>query len=73
MRSGVSISVSAADRRRLEAIVADRNSAQKHVWRARIILFTDDGLGTSAIMRETGVSVWSRDEMVGICSEAVRL
>ena len=31
MRSGVSISVSAADRRRLEAIVADRNTPQKHV------------------------------------------
>jgi hypothetical protein len=30
--------VSAADRARLEAIVADRNRAQKHVARARIIL-----------------------------------
>ena len=28
----------AADRARLEAIVADRNSPQKHVWRARIVL-----------------------------------
>ena len=37
MRTGVSVSVSTADRRRLEAIVADRNTAQKHVWRARII------------------------------------
>ncbi len=44
MRSGVSISVSAADRRRLEAIVADRNTVQKRVWRARIELLTADGL-----------------------------
>ena len=29
------IEVSAADRERLERIVADRNSPQKHVWRAR--------------------------------------
>ncbi|MEM1385734.1 MAG: IS630 family transposase [Pseudomonadota bacterium] len=61
MRSGISIAVSAADRRRLEAIVTDRNSAQKHLWRARIILLTDDGFGTAAIMREAGVSktcVW---------------
>jgi transposase len=65
MRSGVSISVSPADRRRLEAIVADRKSAQKHVWRARIILLTDDGLGTAAVMREAGVSktcVWRWQE-----------
>lgn len=61
MRSGVSISVSPVDRRRLEAIVADRKSAQKHVWRARIVLLTDDGHGTAAIIREAGVSktcVW---------------
>jgi transposase len=61
MRSGISISVSAADRRRLEAIVAGRNSPQKHVWRARIVLLTSDGLGTNAIMAATGTSkptVW---------------
>jgi len=65
MRSGVSISVSPADRRRLEAIVGDRKSAQKHVWRARIVLLTDDGHGTAAIMREAGVSktcVWRWQE-----------
>ena len=42
MRTGVTISVSAADRRRLEAIVADRNTVQKHAWRARIVLLTRD-------------------------------
>ena len=35
MREGISIEVSAADRRRLERVVADRNSPQKHVWRRR--------------------------------------
>jgi transposase len=65
MRSGISVSVSAADRRRLETIVADRNTPQKHVWRARIILFTSDGLGTNAIMAATGKSktcVWRWQE-----------
>jgi transposase len=65
MRSGISISVSAADRRRLETIVADRNTPQKHVWRARIMLLTADGLGTNAIMAATGKSkttVWRWQE-----------
>ena len=65
MRSGISISVSAADRRRLETIVADRNRAQKHVWRARIVLLTADGLGTNAVMAATGKSkttVWRWQE-----------
>jgi hypothetical protein len=44
MRKGIEIDVSATDCARLEAIVADRNSPQKHVWRARIILATADGL-----------------------------
>ena len=35
MREGITVEVSAADRARLEAIVADRNSPQKHVWRAQ--------------------------------------
>ena len=40
MRKDVVVDVSAADRARLEAIVADRNSRQKHVWRARIVVLT---------------------------------
>ena len=40
MREGINIVVSAADRERLAAVVPDRNSPQKHVWRARIILAT---------------------------------
>ena len=61
MRNGISISVSSADRRRLEAIVASRNTAQKHVWRARIVLLSAEGVGTNAIMAATGKSkttVW---------------
>jgi hypothetical protein len=45
----------------LGAVAANRNSPQKHVWRASIILLTADGLGTNAIMRGTGRSksvVW---------------
>jgi len=56
MREGITVEVSAADRARLEAVVADRNSPQKHVWRAGIILATADGAGTVEIMRRTGKS-----------------
>src|SRR4051794_41699519 len=61
MREGINVEVSAADRACLEAVVADRNSPQKHVWRARIVLATADGAGTGEIMRRTGKSkpcVW---------------
>ena len=62
---GISISLGEADRRRLEAIAADRNTPQKHVWRARIVLLTADGVGTNAIMAATGKSkttVWRWQE-----------
>src|SRR5690349_18036390 len=65
MREGISVEVSAADRARLEAVVADRNSPQKHVWRAGIILATADGCGTAEIIRRTGKSkpcVWRWQE-----------
>jgi transposase len=61
MRAGITVEVSAADRARLEAVAAGRNSPQKHVWRARIILATAEGLGTNAIVHRTGKSkpcVW---------------
>jgi hypothetical protein len=48
--------VSPADRARLEGIVADRNSASKHVWRANIVLATADGLGTNAIILKTAIN-----------------
>jgi len=65
MRTGIVIHVSTTDRTRLEAVVADRNSPQKHVWRARIILLTASGCGTNEIMREAGVAktaVWRWQE-----------
>ena len=65
MREGISIEVSAADLERLAAVVVDRNSPQKHVWRARIILATAEGCGTAEIMRRAGVSkpcVWRWQE-----------
>jgi len=61
MRTGISLSITAADLDRLHALVKDRNAPQKHVWRAQIVLLTVEGLGTSAIMRETAKSktcVW---------------
>ena len=54
MRRGITLTVDAADRARREAVVADRNRSQKHVWRARIILLTADGVGTTGIERRTG-------------------
>jgi transposase len=65
MRKGITIDVSAADRARLEAVVADRSSPQKHVWRARIVLLTSEEVGTVEIMRRTGKSktaVWRWQE-----------
>src|SRR5512134_2823551 len=65
MRKGITTEVSAADRVRLEAVVADRNSPQKYVWRARIVLLTADGHGTNEIMRRTAKSktaVWRWQE-----------
>ena len=54
MRAGIVVNVTPGDRRRLEAIVGDRNAPQKHVWRAKIILATADGCGTAEIMRRSG-------------------
>ena len=65
MQTGISIDVNPVSRAHLDAIVADRNSPQKHVWRARIVLLTADGAGTAEIMRLAGVSktaVWRWQE-----------
>jgi transposase len=73
MRAGIVVNVTPADRRRLEAIVADRNAPQKHVWRANIILATANGCGTAEIMRRSGKSkpvVWRWQERFmaeGVC------
>jgi transposase len=65
MRRGIAFEVTASDRARLEAIVADRNRPQKHVWRAKIILLSHAGYGTAGIMRRTGKAktcVWRWQE-----------
>ena len=62
MRAGIVVNVTRADRLRLEAIIADRSTPQKHVWRANVILATADGCGTAEIMRRSGKSkpvVWT--------------
>jgi transposase len=61
MRTGISITVKPSDRKRLKAISKNRNTPQKHVWRAEIVLLSAGGLGTNEIMRRTGkakTSVW---------------
>lgn len=65
MRTGITVDVTAADRVRLDAVIADRNSPQKHVWRARIVLLSANGHGTAEIMRLTGKAkacVWRWQE-----------
>jgi transposase len=65
MRTGITITLEDADRRRLEAIATDRNAPQKHVWRCRIVLLSADGVGTNAIMAATGTAkttVWRWQE-----------
>src|SRR6202044_319180 len=65
MRTAILIELNAADRTRLEAIAADRNSPQKHVWRSRIVLLTAAGLTTTEVMRQAGVAktcVWRWQE-----------
>ena len=61
MRSGVEVRLMPEDRIRLERIVAERNTRQKHVWGARIVLLSAAGVGTMEIVRRTGQSkptVW---------------
>src|SRR3984885_15337411 len=68
MRTGIVVEVSPADQVRLQAVVTDRNSPQKHVWRAKIVLLTADGHGTAEIMRRTGKAktvIWRWQERFG--------
>src|SRR3712207_6596001 len=61
MRDGITVEVSAADRGRLRAIVADRNSPRKHAWRPAMVRAPAEGCGPAGIMRRAGVSkpcVW---------------
>src|SRR3984957_2064763 len=67
MRKAIKIDLAEADRRALTSIVTDRNSPQKHVWRAQIVLLTADGCGTMELTRRPGTSktsVWRWQERV---------
>lgn len=68
MHRRTDIKLKAKDRAQLEAVVANRNSAQKHVWRARIILMTATGHGTGEIMERMGKAktvIWRWQERFG--------
>ncbi len=65
MRTGISIILTSSDRLHLEAVTRNRNTAQKHVWRATIVLLSVEGVGTTEIMRRTATSktcVWRWQE-----------
>ena len=53
-RDDICIYVSPSNRARLAALIGDRNTPSKVVWRAEIVLATADGHGTNEIMRRTG-------------------
>jgi len=54
MRKGVEVRLGPGDRERLEAVIGSGNSPQKHVWRARIVLLSADGVGTMIILGRCG-------------------
>jgi transposase len=54
MEADANIQLSPEDRARLEGWVAGRNTPQKLVWRARIVLMWAQGAGLTAIVRATG-------------------
>ena len=61
MAQSVCLVVSAGDRARLEAIVADRNRPQKQAARARVVLLSADRLDVATVARQAGISrpaVW---------------
>ena len=65
MRKTTTIDLSETDHQALSAIVMDRNSPQKHVWRAQIVLLSAEGCGTMELTRRTGTSktsVWRWQE-----------
>jgi transposase len=60
-RDDICLYLGAADRALLEALLTDRNTPRKLIWRAGIILATADRCGTNEIMRRAGTSkptVW---------------
>lgn len=61
IKKPITLELKRGDRSALRDLVADGNTAQKIAKRARIVLLTAEGHGTTAIMRAVGVSkttVW---------------
>src|SRR6187397_2110684 len=54
MRKIERIEISATDRERLERLIRDRNTPQKVVWRARIVLLAAEGLMAEGIAGDRG-------------------
>ena len=60
-RSDICLYLGPAARAELQALITDRNTSRKLVWRAEIVLVTADGHGTCEIMRRARTSkptVW---------------
>ncbi|MBI2848751.1 MAG: IS630 family transposase, partial [Chloroflexi bacterium] len=56
MRTSKRISINDKDRMQLERIIGNRNTAQKIVLRARIVLLSGDGMPTAQIMQQLRTS-----------------
>ena len=56
MGRSIAVALSATDRSRLQALVVNRNTPQKHVWRARIVLLLADETSAREVQRRTGAS-----------------
>ena len=64
-RSDICLYLGPADRAELQALITNRNTSRKLVWRSEIILATADGHGTFEIMRRARTSkptVWRWQE-----------
>ena len=81
MRKIERIALDATDRERLERLVRDRNTPQKIVWRARIVMAAAEGLNAGKIAAAVGKSVltvrrWRRRYMAkgvdGLLKDATR-
>ena len=60
-RDDICLYLNPADRGQLQALLTDRNTPRKVVWRAEIVLASADGCGTNEIMRRAETSkptVW---------------
>ena len=54
MSNDIEVLIGPGEREPLEAVISLGNSPQTHVWRARIVLLSAEGVGTMAIQRRTG-------------------